>query len=273
MLVRDQLPLVVSVPDHDDDALLRFAARQALLRGCPVRLLHAGRGERAAGVVASAVTRTEALAGPGVMVTGAVVSGPPVAAVLRARGECQGLVVRHRDVLRLQREIGEVAGAVADTVVTCVPTTWAAVPDDDRPVLVGVDDAATAGAAITHGLELARLHDTSLRVVHAWWLPRQHGAMVDPRIGDHWSELVRSSLAAVVDRCRSGALARVPVEIVVEHGVSADRVVAGGRAAQALVLQRNRGHEGPEHVGRTTRAALHECPCPVVLLPHGPTPE
>ena len=270
---REQLPLVVAVPEHDDDALLRFAAREALVRGCPVRLVHPQCGRdraRAESVVLSAIARAEVLAGPGVMVTGAVVTGPPVAAVLGDHGSCQGVVVRHRDVLRLQRVLGEDPGSAGDTAVICVPTTWSALPDDVRPVLVAVDDPGTARALITHGLELARWHGTSLRVVHARRLPRRRGTEIDARAELRWSEEMRSAVTAVVDACRSGELARVPVEVVIERGVPAEIVVPAAGDAQVVVLQRNRVTSGPEHVGRTTRAALHECPCPVVLLPPVP---
>ena len=270
---RDQLPIVVAVPDGDDDALLRYAAREALVRGCPVRLLHVLRGadtEHADGVVASAVARTEVLAGPGVMVTGEVVTGAPVAAVLDAGGEAQAVVVRHRDVLHLHRALSDEGRPGGDPVVICVPATWSAVPDDDRPVLVGVDDPATAHTLVTAALELASVHDTSLGIRHTWRFPRRYDTVIDARIGEQWCEQVRSSLGATVAACRSGPLAHVPVEVVVEHGAPAELLVAAGRAAQALVLQRNLATAGPEHVGRTTRTALHECPCPVVLLPPGP---
>lgn len=267
---RDQLPIVVAVPDGDDDALLRFAAREALICGCPVRLVHVQRGRdraHAEGVVAGALARTEVLAGPGVMVTGTVVTGAPVAAVLAVGDAARTVVVRHRDVLHLQRAIAEDHRPAGDPVITCVPPAWSAVPDDGRPVLTGVDEPGTAHALITHALELARLHETSLRVVHAWWFPRPYNTVIATRVGEHWCEQVRASLADAVTSCRTGALAQVPVTLVVEHGVPAHTLVTAGRHAQALVLQRNLVTTGPEHVGRTTRTALHECPCPVVLLP------
>lgn len=270
----DQLPIVVALPRGDDDALLRYAAREALFRGCPVRLVHVLADDRedadhedAESVVAGAIARTEVLAGPGVMVTGSVVPGVPVATVLDVDGGAQTVVVRHRDLLHLQRAIGEDGRADGDPVITCVPTTWSAVPEDARPVLVGVDDPSTAHELIHQALDLARTHETSLRVLHAWRFPRRFETAIDARVGEHWCEQVRTSLSEAVAPVRSGPLAQVPVELVVEHGVPAELVVAAARDAQVLVLQRNLVTAGPEHVGRTTRTALHECPCPVVLLP------
>ena len=261
---RDRLPIVVAVPDGDDDALLRFAAREALICGCPVRLLHVQRGTdraHADDVVASALARTEVLAGPGVMVTGTVVTGAPVAAVLEVGEGVRAVVVRRRDVLHLQRAIAEDGRPNGTPVIICVPRTWSVVPDDERPVLVGVDDPGTAHALVTHALELAHLHETSLRVVHAWWFPRPYDTVIDARIGGHWCEQARASLADAVTPCRTGPLAQVPIELVVEHGVPAHILVAAGperpgaRAPAQPRDDRPRARR-PDHAHRPARVPL-----------------
>ncbi|GAB3197207.1 universal stress protein [Nocardioides hungaricus] len=271
--VHDRRPIVVAVPDDDDAALLRFAAREARLHGCPVHLVHVRQhddGEDVDPVLADAVARTELLAGPGVPVTGAVVTGAPVAAVLDASDDALGVVVRQRDTLHLMRAIGEDGRPGGDPVVVCVPSAWSEPPeDDDRPVLVGVGDLDASGDLIVRALGIAHDHRTALRVLHAWRFPRRYDALIDARIGGRWSEDVRATLTRAVARCRAGTRGDVPVEILVEHGVPADLLVDAARRAQLVVLERNRAGAGPEHVGRTSRTALHECPCPVVLLPPG----
>ena len=75
--MRDQPPIVVAVPDGDDEALLRFAAWEALIHGSSVHLMHVDTGQElvaAERVLADAVARTEILTGPGVMVTGEVIA-------------------------------------------------------------------------------------------------------------------------------------------------------------------------------------------------------
>lgn len=264
------LPLVVALPDGDDEALLRFAAWEALVHGCAVHLVHAspdGPSARTSTVIESAIARTEVLAGPGVMVTGTVITGPPVAAVLDDSRACLGVAVRQRDSLHLMRAIGEHCRPGTDPPVACVPSGWAPVPDDTRPVLVGVDDPVSSRGLLRHALEVAHAHETSLLVLHSWRFPRRYDVRLDERIGEVWSDQVRDALGSVLAACSAEAGSEVPIDVVVEPGVPADGLVGAATSAQCLMLERNHPGSGPEHVGRTTRAALHQCPCPIVLLP------
>lgn len=263
-------PLVVALPDGEDEALLRFGAREALQHGCGVHLVHAHPGDdraRAERVLASAVARTEVVAGPGVPVTGTTVVGPPVASVLRAAGDTRGVLVRQRDFLHLRHALEDDDHEGGRLPITCVPTRWSPVHDDDRPVLVGVGAPDAAEDLIGRALEVAQAHHTSLRILHAWHFPQPHDAVIEARVGPQWSDSVRTAIDRALARCRRHARAPVPADVVVRHGHPAEVLVEAARRAQVLVLERDRSRDGRVCIGRTTRAALHECPCPVLLLP------
>lgn len=269
-LTPDHRPLVVALPDADDEALLRFAAWEALLHGCSLQLVHASRsGDCPAlhALLESAIARTEVLTGPGVPVTATAVTGGPVAGVLAHSADARAVVVRQRDALHLMRSISEDPRPGRGPAVALVPSTWRVVPDDDRPVLVGIDDPDASRALVISALRIARDHGTSLRAFHAWCFPQRYDAVIDARIGEQWSRTEWATLSHAVTRYRAEEHSDVAVDVVVEHGVAADLLVAAAGQAQALVLQRNHPGQGPEHVGRTTRTALHACPCPVILLP------
>jgi nucleotide-binding universal stress UspA family protein len=269
----DRRAIVVAVPDGESESMLRYAAWEALTHGCELRLVHVHRpGERepAQRVLAEALALAELLADPGIPVTGRLVSGAPVAAVLAAATDAHLVVVRQRDALRLVRAVAEDLSLREVPPVACVPTGWTIVRDDRRPVLVGVDDPSRSRALLSRSLEIARVHEAALHVLHAWRFPRRYDTVIDARIGDQWSGHVRSLIAATLDRCRpEHGGSPVPVEVVVQHGAAAALLVDAARNAQVLVLERNPSAAGGVHLGRTARAALHECPCPVLLLPPG----
>ncbi|GAB6987938.1 universal stress protein [Nocardioides pyridinolyticus] len=270
-MLLDWPPLVVALPDRDDEALLRFAAREALVHGCAVRLVRVRRddGPREERLLAAAIARTEVLAGPGVVVTGTIITGQAVASVLQACGDddTRVVVVRRRDVLHLTRAIVEGGRAGGDPPIACVPTSWSPIPDDPRPVVVGVDDPASSSDLLGAALEIAQVHNAPLRIVHAWRLPDKYQRMVGDRIVGQWTEQLRASLDELVRRCGVAADSHVATCIVVVPGVAADVLAVEATRAQFLVIRRNHEAGGTEHVGRTTRYALHECPCPVILTP------
>jgi hypothetical protein len=103
------------------------------------------------------------MAGPGLPVEGRATPGTAAWAVLSAAGRTRLVVVRRQDALPLLADLAGAAPALA-----AVPPGWALVPDDQRPVLLGVSDPARARALLACGLEIARVHETSLRVLYAW---------------------------------------------------------------------------------------------------------
>jgi nucleotide-binding universal stress UspA family protein len=271
---RDARQIVVAVPTDDDvEGILHYAATEAQVHSCGLCLVHAhdpGDDDRAAAVLRNAVAVAKLLAGPSVRISSRRVTGPPVESVLAADPRARVLVVRRRDSLNLLRTL-----AVGDnpaghrSPIACVPPGWAPLARDPRPVLLGVEDPSYATTMLTRGLEIARTHRTSLRILHAWRLPGRIDRVVNQQIGAELSESLYAELHAGLEECRrNGDFADVPVEMEVRHGIAADIMVQAAREAQVLVLGRNRpSGDGTVHLGRTARAALHESPCPTVLLP------
>lgn len=189
-MTTDQRPIIVVVPDGEAESALRFATWEALVHGCAVHVVHPhppGDRARAERRVADAVAEAELMAGPGVPVDGCAVPGTPAWSVLSAGSGARLVVVRRQDALAL---LGDLDGAAP--VLAGVPADWTVRPDDRRPVLLGVADPARARSLVACGLEVARAHETSLRVLYSWHAP-----------GSYEAELLEEARA-----CRSLVLGR-----------------------------------------------------------------
>ena len=165
-MTTDQRPVLVIVPDGDAGSALRFASWEALVHGCALHVVHPhppGDRARAEQRVADAVAEAELMAGPGVPVDGCAVPGTTAWAVLSAASTARLVVVRREDALALLDDLDGAAPTLA-----CVPADWTVAPDDRRPVLLGVADPVRARALVACGLEVARAHETSLRVLYSW---------------------------------------------------------------------------------------------------------
>lgn len=263
-------PVAVAVPHDGIESALWFAAREALERGCPVRAVGStveGRPGEAPDFLRRARADIEVLAGPGVPVDVCVdPTGDTEAMLARCRDAC--LVVVHRaGLLDLLHALSYgTVGAHALTDVACVPAEWIPRHDDDRPIVLGVDDAFHADELLARGTEYARVHQTWLRVVHAWDL--------HCRLGDEQDEVIRSLWAAELERrLRRQArelAADVRCEVEVRHGVAAEIMLEAADEAQQLLLGRNAATADHRcHLGRTARTALRESLCPVILLAEG----
>jgi hypothetical protein len=228
-------------------------------------------GDRAWGeaVLRRAVALAEVMAGPHVPVTGRLVAGPPVEAVLAASPDARLVVVRRRDVLHLFRVLaGEGASRRAPhrhLPVACVPPTWEPTPGRRLPVTVGLEETSHGAELLAQSLEIARVHGTSLRVVHAWHFPGRYDAMIEERVGDEWGELARAEIEDLVAGARGDN--HVDVEIEVRHAWSTEALLDAASRSDVLVLGRNESADGyGVRLGKSPRAILHAAECPVLLL-------
>lgn len=257
--------VVIDLPDRDVDAVLRFGTWEALLRGAPVELLHVlrpGEEQRAAeALLENAVTTAELLAGPGVPVGGRLLAESSVAEAVDAVPDALLVVGSEKETQARLRAVTQHGSARPIPPLACVPPDWHLTPEDDRPVLVGVDDLSRSRALVTQALELAHLRETGVEVLHTWRLPRRYRDLIDPRIGEQWARAARHELEVVVARCvRPSAQPRVPVEVRVERGRPAAVLADAVRHAQLLVLEQTAPAARP---GRRPSG----CPCPTILLP------
>lgn len=165
-MTTDQRPILAVVPDGDAGSVLRYASWEALLHGCALHLVHPHRPDdraRAERRIADAVAEAALMAGPGVPVDGCAAPGTVAWSVLSVAAGARLVVVRREDALALLDHLDGAAPVLAG-----VPADWTVTPDDRRPVLLGVADPARARALVACGLEIARVHETSLRVLYSW---------------------------------------------------------------------------------------------------------
>lgn len=260
-------PVAVAVPHDGVESALRFAAHEALVRGCPALVVGAEETSSLGTppeVLRRAAASVEVLAGPGVPADVRVVPDGEVETVLADSREASLVVVHRSNVLHLLHALSYGAiGAQALTDVACIPSDWRPRRDDARPVVVAVDDAFHARSLLAAGLEHALIHGAPLHVVHAWELPCRLGPEKDAAIATLWSAELEQRL-----RRQAADLADLlPCTVDVRRGVPSEAVIAAAVGAQLLVLGRNAAATDHLcHVGRTARTALRESPCPVVLL-------
>ncbi|MEU9126919.1 universal stress protein [Kitasatospora sp. NPDC048540] len=133
-----------------------------------------------------------------------------------------------------------------------------------RPVIVGVDDPESAGAAVDWAADEARSRGMRLHLVHAWlWEPDQAPESLDARAARHKGE---EALRVVAER----AAARHPGLEVSSGVVDAsprEALVALSAEAGVLVLG-SRGSGGFQGllVGSTSLHVTAHAACPVVVV-------
>lgn len=275
MTERSARPIVVAVPNDDDlESALHYAASEARIHHCGIRLVHAhapGDEGRAELVLGRARAVARLLAGPSVRISTRRVVGAPVHGVLRSSPDARVVVLRRRDSLNLLRILTSgPPGADTGAAIACVPGDWAPRVRDPRPVLVAIEDPLDS-PMIRRALEIAREHRTALRILHSWHLPGHCDEVFGAQVSPGLEQSLLVSLREGLERARlHDDFADVPVDLEIHHGIAGELVVQEGRRAQVLLLEHNPpGPDGTVHLGRTTRSALHQSPCPVVLLtPH-----
>lgn len=137
----------------------------------------------------------------------------------------------------------------------------------EHVIVCGVDGSAAGQRALEWAVDEAVRRGCRLRVVTAWsWDGLESiGALSSP------AEAVaraRGVLDAAVDRALSGVGSPPPVERVARRGVPSQELSAASADADMLVLG-SHGH-GAVHdqlVGSTSQRAIHQAPCPVVVVP------
>ncbi|MFJ9006173.1 universal stress protein [Streptomyces canus] len=167
-------------------AAAEWAAREAKLRGLPLRLVHVREPETAEGV---------RLRHPGVHVETEQIPGRPADALARAAKAAELLVLGSRGLSGIAGFlVGSVGMAViADTEIPVVLVrAGEQAADEHEADPAGIPSAATAHRPVVLGLDTGHPHDTviafafeesarrgtSLRVVHGWNLPPYSASLV-----------------------------------------------------------------------------------------------
>ncbi|MFI7413456.1 universal stress protein [Streptomyces sp. NPDC049627] len=294
-------PVVVGLDGSRESlAAADWAAREALRRGLPLRLVHAWEGGVspdqselpeleaprywARRILRGAMDRLNERY-PQVYLSAEQISRPAADALVAASDEAELLALGSRAFSGFG---GFLAGSVALATVAHVARPVVLVradqtledehlPDAEgrlsshtpyRPVVVGVDPAYPSEELLSFAFESALLRAAPLRAVYAWRLPYVQSAAVAK---------VRRTMGAAADKALASALRpwreKYPtVEVVemAEEGHPAQRLLHATDDAGLLVVgRRNRPARIGMRTGPVAHAAMHHVRCPVAVVAHG----
>lgn len=285
-------------------AAAEWAAREAELRGLPLKIVHVW--EPVPGPMAQApllgpethqhwterIPRESAdglrLRHPGIEVISEQVSGSPGEVLVEASKTASLLVLGSRALGGaggfLAGSVGLSAVARAESPVVLVRAGEQAA-DEHRADPAGIPSAATPFRPVVLGLDIdhpdetliefafdaALRRATSLRVVHAWFPPPYYayGMPVNPPL---YKALALERSQALAEALSPWRLKYPDVETTEEsrYGSAAEQLVEASRETSLVVVGRRirRGALGA-HIGHVTHAALHHCTAPVAVVAHG----
>ena len=281
---------IVAATDGSEDSLraVDWAAREAVLRGAPLRIVSAaallprmigGHAMSDYDTVAdnirthrdqalAAGTERAAKAAPGLLVDADRLDGPPAHAVTEAGSGALMLVVGSRGTGAFAAMIlGSVSRYVATHAACPVVVVREEIGTAHRQVGVGVGDLEHSRALLDYAFEEAVLRNASVMVLHAWHPPQsaisQAGLAPAGAAADVFQEEAARELEGLLDGWR-GKYPDVPVSQDVVHG-HPGRALAGLSArADLVVVGRHLAHHGP---GTVIHAVLNHAHGPVVTVP------
>ncbi len=281
---------------RESRAAAEWAAREAVLRGLPLRLLHVRRPAPAPAAPHAEAWRSmpsETAEGlrlrhPGLKVTHEQVDGMPYEVLIKAAEEAELLALGSRGLGALGGflvgSVGLVVVARAERPVVLVRAGEQAADEHEpdpvgipsagtpyRPVLLGLDADRPRDAVIEFAFAEAQRRDTALRVVHGWVLPPYYvyGLAAAPETYHDIEREQAANLTAVLAPWR----AKFPeVEVVEESfGGSPSVRLVESSAESSLVVVGRRTRRSPlgAHIGAITHAVMHHSAAPVAVVAHG----
>ncbi|MEU7413873.1 universal stress protein [Streptomyces sp. NPDC042638] len=284
-------PITAGVDGTEESlAALDWAAREAVRRGLPLRVVHAWRYAEALAAadrdtqkrwvsegVAEAV-RTTAERHPGLTVTTDVLEGAPAHALAEAAAGAEMLVLGSRGhgpvVGFLLGSVGQQVIAEAARPVVAVragddPTTEAA----GRDVVVGQHgDPEDSAATLRFAFETAAARGAAVRAVRAWTLPPVFAyspgslRLLDDAGGLEPHE--QQALAEALEPWRE-RFPEVPVAEHVEMGSAGQVLLSLSARAQLMAVgRRARRTAVGARIGSVAHGVLHHADCPVAVVPH-----
>ncbi|MFE6489142.1 universal stress protein [Streptomyces sp. NPDC057757] len=285
-------PITVGVDGSDESrAAVAWAAREAVRRGLPLRIVYAWHGpsEAVGGPdaaeqenwaqalpLASARSATEQHAD--LSVSAEVLDGGPVDSLVAATADAEALVLGSRGHGAI---VGFLIGSVGQQVIAEAAGPVVLVRADDRPeseaagreIVVGQQGAPDDSAAgLRFAFETAAARGASVRVVRAWSLPPVFAyspgslKLLDEAGGMEPAE--KKALAEAVEPWRE-RFPEVPVTEYVEMGSAGQVLLSLAGRAQLMVVQRRAERSAVgSRIGSVAHAVMHHAPCPVAVVPH-----
>ncbi|MER6516593.1 universal stress protein [Streptomyces sp. NPDC001553] len=275
-------------------AAAHWAAREALLRGAQLRLVHAEEwaSPRDITPVTSAEMRSrwaEALlrdaadelhdGHPGLTISTRSLDERPAAALAAVATTADLLVLGSRGLGALA---GFVLGSVGMAVIhsTERPVVLVRAGEDaiassqghhsDRELVVGVDTDRPCGALLAFAFEEASRRSCTLRALHSWSLPPLvgYGAAYDPRIHAQLDMSAKAGLEEMLGPWRERYPGvRVAARATAGHAAW-QLVEAASEAGLIIVGRRIRRSAVGAHIGPVTHAVLHHARAPVAVIAH-----
>jgi nucleotide-binding universal stress UspA family protein len=281
---------IVAASDGSEESLraVDWAAREAVLRGAPLRIVSApgllprmaasqghSEYETVSDVIRdesdyalTAATARAAKVAPDLLIDADHLSGGPAEAVTEAGSGALMLVVGSRGVGAFAALVlGSVSRYAATHASSAVVVVREEIGAAHRQVGVGIGGLEGNTAALTFAFEEAALRKASLVAIHAWHTPQSDIS----RAGIALTAPGRSALEAEATRQLDGLLDEwrekypdVPVSHDVVHG-HPGRILSGLSArADLVVLGRHPAHHGP---GAVIHAVLNHAHGPIVTVP------
>jgi nucleotide-binding universal stress UspA family protein len=281
---------IVAASDGSEESLraVDWAAREAVLRGAPLRIVSASgllprmadshdhaEYETVSNVIRdesdhalTAATARAANVAPDLLIDADHLSGGPAEAVTEAGSGALMLVVGSRGVgaftAMILGSVSRYAATHASSPVVVVRDEIGATP---RQVGIGIGGLEGNTAALTFAFEEAALRKASLVAIHAWQTPRSDisraGIARAEPARDALEAEATTQLDALLDEWRD-KYPDVPVSHDVVHG-HPGRILSGLSArADLVVLGRHPAHHGPAAV---IHAVLNHAHGPIVTVP------
>ncbi len=285
-------PIVAST-DGSEESLraVEWAAREAVLRGAPLRIVsaaallprmisRAGPGELDTVTDVISKDRDRALAtaaeraanmAPSLLIDTDRLTGAPAEAVTESGSGALMLVVGSRGIGAFT---AMVLGSVSRYAASHAPCPVVVVRDETaatrRQVVIGIGDPDHCADPLTFAFEEASLRNASLMAIHAW-----HAPQIDiSRAGEPFT--ARGSHAAEAEAARQleGLLndwrdkyPDVPVSQDVVHGHPGRALVGLSARADLVVIGRHAEHPGLQGPGSVRHAVLNHAHGPIAVVP------
>ncbi|MEU6378718.1 universal stress protein [Streptomyces sp. NPDC046909] len=284
-------------------AAAEWAAREAHLRGLPLKIVHVWEpvpapmaqapllgpetqqhwSERIPREAAEGI----ALRHPGVDVSTEQLSGRPADVLADAAKDAELLVLGSRGLSGiggfLVGSVGLATVAHTDTPVVLVrageqaadehepdPTGIPSAAAPYRPVVLGLDPGHPDDSVIEFAFEAAARRSAVLRVINGWNLPPYYvySLPADPELHD---EIARAQSAALAEVLRPWRRKYPDVQVTEESrsGNAANRLIDVASGASLVVVGRRiRRNPFGAHIGPVAHAVLHHAAAPVAVVAH-----
>jgi nucleotide-binding universal stress UspA family protein len=283
---------VVAATDGSGEALraVEWAAREALLRGAPLRIVSAAslprmvllqlRPERDAALgfvrqyrdqaLAAAAARAAEMA-PGLLIDTDPVEGQAERAVTGSGSGAVMLVVGFRGIGAFAAMVlGSVARYAADHAACPVVVVRDQAADVRRLVGVGVGDLDDCADALAFAFEEAALRQAGLMAVHAWHAPQAGTSWAGtqfPPPGLHVAAAAAGRQLTLLMDTWQEKYPDVPVSHDVVHGHPGRALAALSARADLVVLGRHAAHHALRGPGSVRHVVLNHAHGPVAIVP------